>query len=127
MRKLIITLSLLLLPLMGGAALAASDSGTVRFVDTRTGMLQLADGASYYVPNRLPLSRLKKGDTVRIQFENRTGGPVVSKIVRTGSSDRAVPVITPARDARRVNKNFGIDNGMCKVTATSNPCYIGAQ
>ena len=66
MRKLIIILSLMLLPLMGGAALAASDSGIVRSVNTVTGMLLLSDGASYYVPNRLTLSRFKRGDEVRL-------------------------------------------------------------
>lgn len=127
MRKMIIALMLLALPLMGGAALAASDSGTVHLVNTRTGILQLADGATYYVPNRLTLSRLQKGDTVRVQFERRTGAAVANEIVRTGRGQGAAPVITPTRDAARVQKNFGVDSGMCKVTATSNPCYLGAQ
>lgn len=127
MRKMIIALMLLALPLMGGAALAASDNGTVHQVNTRTGILQLADGATYYVPNRLTLSRLQKGDTVRVQFERRTGGPVANEVVKTGRTQGAAPVITPTRDAARVKNNFGVDTGMCKVTATSNPCYIGAQ
>lgn len=127
MRKTIIALTLLTLPLLGGAALAASDSGIVRSADTRTGMLQLSDGASYYVPNRLTLSRLQKGDTVRVQFERRTGAAVANDVVRTGRSQAAVPVVTPTRDAASVKKNFAIDSGMCKVTATSNPCYVGAQ
>ena len=127
MRKLIFTLSLLLLPLMGGAALAASDSGIVRSVNTVTGMLLLSDGASYYVPNRLALSRFKTGDEVRVRFERRTGGPVASQVVKTGETARDVPVITPARDAKRINNNFGPDNGMCKMSPGHNPCYIGAQ
>lgn len=127
MRKMIIALMFLTLPLMGGAALAASDSGTVHQVNTRTGILQLADGATYYVPNRLTLSRLQKGDTVRVQFERRTGAAVANEIVKTGRTKGAVPVITPTRDAARVHNNFGVDTGMCKITPTSNPCYIGAQ
>lgn len=127
MRKLIFTLMLLALPLMGGAAFAASDSGTVHLVNTRTGMLQLADGSTYYVPNRLTLSRLRKGDTVRVQFERRTGGAVADEVVRTGRSRSAGPVVTPTRGAPAVRKNFSINRDMCKVTATSNPCYIGAQ
>lgn len=127
MRKLIITLSLLLLPLMGGAALAASDSGIVQSINNRTGILQLTDGATYYVPNRLSINLLQKGDKVRVQFERRAGDRVAREVVKTGEAGRNAPVITPARDAKRVNNNFGVDSGMCKVTATSNPCYVGAQ
>ena len=127
MRKLIITLSLMLLPLMGGAALAASDSGIVRSANTVTGMLLLSDGASYYVPNRITLSRIKKGDEVRVRFERRTGGPVASQVVKTGETANEVRVITPARDAKRINNNFGPDNGMCKTSPGHNPCYLGAQ
>jgi hypothetical protein len=127
MRKIIITLTLLLLPLMGGAALAASDSGIVQSINNRTGILQLTDGATYYVPNRLRINLLQKGDRVRVQFERRAGDRVASEVVKTGEGAREVPVITPTRDAKRVNNNFGVDSGMCKVTPTSNPCYIGAQ
>lgn len=128
MRKLFITLAFLTLPLMGGAALAASDNGVVRSVDTRTGILQLADGASYYVPNRLTLSRLQKGDTVRVQFDRTTGHAVASDVERTGRSQGAVPVVSPTR-GNPVNKNFVTNSKMCDATADDkNPCYnVGGQ
>lgn len=126
MRKLIM-LMLLAIPLMAGGALAASDTGIVNSVNTRTGILQLSDGATYYVPNRLPLSRLKAGDEVRIQYERRKGGSVASDVETTGRSDVDSTVVSPVSRAR-VRNNFGVDSGMCKATADrSNPCYIGAQ
>ncbi len=127
MRKLIIILSFLALPLMSGAALAASDSGIVRFIDTRTGTLQLSDGATYYVPDRVSLSRFKKGDEVRIRYQRRTGDRVASDVIKMGETQAKVPVITPARGNAGVHKNFVADPNMCKVTATSNPCHVGAQ
>ena len=129
MRKFIITLMLLALPLMGGAALAASDSGTVGSVNTRTGILQLTDGATYYVANRVRLSTFRQGDNVRIQYERRTGGSVASDIVKTGKSKTAVPVITPVRGSNAARNNFSGNSKMCSPTATDrNPCYnIGGQ
>ena len=129
MRKLIITLMLLALPLMGSAALAASDSGTVRSVNTRTGILQLTDGATYYVSNRVRLSTFRPGDTVRIQYERRTGGSVASDIVKTGKAKTAIPVITPVRGSNAIRNNFTGNSKMCAPTATDkNPCYnVGGQ
>ena len=128
MRKLLM-LMLLIVPLMGGAALAASDSGTVQYIDTRTGTLQLSDGAKYYVPNRLTLSRLHRGDKVSIQYERQKGARVAQGVEKTGTSEGSVPVITPARgSAAGVRNNFGVDRDMCKATASSrNPCFLGAQ
>jgi hypothetical protein len=128
MRKLLM-LMLLITPLMGSAALAASDSGVVRFIDTRTGTLELSDGVKYYVPNRLTLSRLHQGDKVSIQYERQTGARVAQEVERTGARSGNVPVITPARGAAAgVRNNFVIDRDMCKATASSrNPCFLGAQ
>ena len=128
MRKLLM-LMLLIAPMMSGAALAASDNGVVRFIDTRTGTLELSDGVKYYVPNRLTLSRLHQGDRVSIQYERQKGARVAQGVEKTGVVKGSVPVITPARGAAAgVRNNFGVDRDMCKATATSrNPCYIGAQ
>jgi hypothetical protein len=125
MRKLIL-LMLLAIPLMGGAALAASDSGTVSSVNTRTGIVQLSDGTTYYLADRVRLSTVRPGDIVRIQYQRRTGGAVASDIVKTGRTEAKVPVVTPARGAApAVRNNFGVDHGMCKKTATTNPCFLG--
>jgi len=129
MRKLIM-LMLLAIPLMGGAALAASNSGTVSAVNTRTGIIQLSDGATYYLANRVTLSTFRPGDVVRITYERQTGGAVANDIVKTGTTKAKVPVITPARAAARgVRNDFGVKSDMCKPTATDrNPCYnIGGQ
>lgn len=126
MRKLIL-LALLAIPLMGGAALAASDSGTVYSVDTRTGMLRLTDGASYYVSDRARLSTLRKGDIVRIDYEPRKGGPVAGDIVKTGRTENVRTVISPTRGGG-VQNNFTANSDMCKATAGNpNPCHLGAQ
>lgn len=129
MRKLIM-LMLLAIPLMGGAALAASDSGTVSAVNTRTGIIQLSDGATYYLANRVTLSTFRPGDVVRIRYERQTGGAVANDIVKTGRTEAKVPVVSPARAAARgARTNFGVQNDMCKPTPTDrNPCYnIGGQ
>ena len=128
MRKLFLTLAFLTLPLMGGAALAASDSGVVGSVNMRTGILQLTDGATYYVPNRLRLNRLQQGDTVRVEFERQTGGAVASGIEKTGSAEGAVPVVTPTRGGD-VRNNFTANSKMCDATPDDkNPCYnVGGQ
>jgi len=121
---------LLAIPLMGGAALAASDSGTVRSVNTVTGIIQLADGAQYYLADRVELSTFRPGDIVRIQYQRQTGARVASDVVKTGKTEAAVPVVTPARGAANgVNKNFGNKDDMCKPTPSDrNPCYnIGGQ
>ena len=125
MRKLIF-LMLLAIPLMGGAALAASVSGTVSSVNTRTGIVQLSNGATYYLADRVQLSTVRPGDIVRIQYQRQTGARVVSDLVKTGRTEAKVPVITPTRGAPpAVRNNFGVDKGMCKKTATSNPCFLG--
>lgn len=126
MRKLFLSL-LLTLPLMAGAAFAASDSGTVSAINVRTGNLQLSDGTTYYVPNRTLLSRYREGDVVRIQYERQQGTRVADEVVKTGS--REGPVVTPARDVG-VNKNFANQKSkMCEPTSGNrNPCYdIGGQ
>jgi uncharacterized protein DUF1344 len=128
MRKLLLSL-LLTLPLMAGAAFAASNNGTVSAVNTRTGTLQLSDGASYYVPNRTMLSRYHAGDEVRVRYERQQGMRVVDEIVKTGGAGNAGPVVTPTRDVG-VNKNFSSQKSkMCEPTANNrNPCYdIGGQ
>ncbi|WP_119273696.1 DUF1344 domain-containing protein [Taklimakanibacter deserti] len=127
MRKLIFS-TLLILPLLAGAALAASSSGTVSAVNTRTGTLQLSNGATYYVPNRVMLSRYRQGDVVRIQYERREGLRVADDVVKTGSSEGAT-IVTPTRDVG-VNKNFmNQKSDMCEPTPSNrNPCYdIGGQ
>lgn len=126
MRKLIFS-TLLVLPLLAGAAFAASSSGTVSAVNTRTGTLQLSNGATYYVPNRVLLSRYRAGDEVRIQYEHRQGTRVADDVVKTGSSEGTV--VTPTRDVG-VNKNFmNQKSDMCEPTSSNrNPCYdIGGQ
>ena len=126
MRKLIFS-TLLVLPLLAGAAFAASSSGTVSAVNTRTGILQLSNGATYYVPNRVLLSRYRQGDEVRIQYERREGLRVADDVVKTGEGSD--PVVTPTRDVG-VNKNFmNQKSDMCEPTSSNrNPCYdIGGQ
>jgi hypothetical protein len=126
MRKLILS-TLIALPLLTAAAFAASDSGVVSRVDTRNGTLQLSDGATYYVPNRVLLSRYRQGDEVSVQFERRQGIRVADEVVKTGA--RGGTVVTPTRDVG-VNKNFTNQKSkMCEPTADSrNPCYdIGGQ
>lgn len=126
MRKLIFS-TLLVLPLLAGAAFAASSSGTVSAVNTRTGILQLSNGATYYVPNRVLLSRYRQGDEVRIQYERREGLRVADDVVKTGEGSG--PVVTPTRDVG-VNKNFtNQKSDMCEPTSSNrNPCYdIGGQ
>jgi hypothetical protein len=128
MRKMIISL-LFAIPLLAGAALAASDSGTVGRVDTRTGTLQLSDGATYYVPNRTMLSRYRQGDQVRISYEREQGMRVADDIMKTGEAEGANTVVTPTRDVG-VRKNFmNQKSKMCEPTADDkNPCYdIGGQ
>lgn len=127
MRKLILSL-LLTLPLMAGAALAASDRGTISAININTGMLRLSDGVTYYTPNRLTLNRLRQGDIVRIQYDREQGSRVAREVVRTGHAKSAGPVITPARGAG-VDKNFSTNTHMCDPTPTDrNPCYdIGGQ
>src|SRR5215216_6024639 len=108
MRKLIL-LMLLAIPLLGGAALAASDSGIVSAVNTRTGIIQLSDGARYYLADRVQLSTFRPGDLVRIQYQRRTGGPVASDIVKVGRTEGKIPVVTPARGAApAVRNNFKV-------------------
>lgn len=125
MRKFMF-LMLLAIPLMGGAALAASVSGTVSSVNTRTGIVQLSNGATYYLADRVRLSTVRPGDIVRIQYQRETGARVVSDIVKTGRTAAKLPVITPTRGAApAVRNNFGVDKGMCKRTANSNPCFLG--
>jgi hypothetical protein len=129
MRKMIL-LMLLAIPLMGGAALAASVSGTVSSVNTRTGIVQLSNGATYYLADRVELSTLHPGDIVRIQYQRQTGARVASDIVKTGRTEAKVPVITPTRGAApAVRDNFTGNSKMCAPTPTNrNPCYnIGGQ
>jgi hypothetical protein len=129
MRKLIL-LMLLAIPLMGGAALAASDSGTVSSVNNRTGIVQLSDGATYYLADRVQLSTIRPGDIVRVQYQRRTGGAVASDIVKTGRTEAKVPVVTPARAAATgVRSNLVTNSKMCEPTATNrNPCHnVGGQ
>jgi hypothetical protein len=128
MRKLIIPL-MLALPLMAGAALAASDSGTVSAININTGLLRLSDGATYYTPNRLILNRLRQGDIVRIQYDREQGSRVAREVVRTGRSAADGPTITPTR-GDGVTKNFTEQKTkMCDPTPEDrNPCYdIGGQ
>jgi hypothetical protein len=127
MRKLILPI-LLALPFMAGAAFAASDSGMVNAINVRTGTVQLSDGATYYAPNRVELSRLRLGDVVRIHYDREKGTRLVRDIVKTGHRDAARTVITPAAGAGTV-KNFGVHRDMCQPTSENrNPCYdIGGQ
>jgi hypothetical protein len=127
MRKLIISL-LLTFPLISGAALAASDTGTVNAININTGTLRLSDGTTYYTPNRLTLNRLRQGDTVRIQYDREAGTRVANDIVKTGRAKNAGPIIVPARGGG-VTKNFSTNTHMCDPTPEDrNPCYdIGGQ
>jgi hypothetical protein len=125
MRKLIIS-TLIAIPLLAGAAFAASDSGTVSYVNAYTGTVRLSDGATYYMPNRIGLSGLRAGDVVRIQYDREGGSRIARDVERTGRS--ANTVVTPARGAG-VNNNFTVNSKMCEPTASDrNPCYnIGGQ
>ena len=127
MRKLIISL-LFTLPLLAGAALAASSSGTVNAINVNTGTLRLSDGTTYYTPNRLTLNRLRTGDIVRIQYEREKGWRIVNDVVKTGRAKSFSTVITPARGAG-VTKNFTTNTHLCDPTPERrNPCYdIGGQ
>ena len=129
MRKFMF-LMLLAIPLMGGAALAASVSGTVSSINTRTGIVQLSNGATYYLADRVRLSTVRPGDIVRIQYERQTGARVASDIVKTGRTAARIPVITPASGAApAVRDNFSGNTHMCDPTPTDrNPCHnIGGQ
>jgi hypothetical protein len=125
MRKLIFS-TLIAMPLLAGAAFAASDSGTVSDVNIYTGIVRLSDGATYYMPNRSALNRIREGDVVRIQYDREGGSRVARDIERTGRS--AGTVVTPTR-APGVRNNFGNNDDMCEPTANDrNPCYnIGGQ
>ncbi|MGE4253494.1 MAG: DUF1344 domain-containing protein [Parvibaculaceae bacterium] len=123
MRKLILS-TLIALPLLTASVLAASDKGTVSYVNAYTGTVQLSDGATYYVPNRVLASKLRRGDVVRIEYDRDGGSRVVRDVERTGRIEGTI--ITPARDVG-VKKNFV--NGkshMCDARPDDpNPCYIG--
>lgn len=124
MRKMLLSL-LCAVPLLTGAAFAASDSGTVSSANARTGMLRLADGVTYYVPNRGTFSWVRPGDAVSIDYDRTADGRVANEVSRIDSGEST---ISPVK-GEAVRKNFV--NGkstMCDATADEkNPCYIGAQ
>ena len=123
MRKLIMS-TLIAIPLLTASVFAASDSGTVSYVNAYTGTVRLSDGATYYVPNRLLASKVRQGDVVRIQYDRDGASRVARDIARTGS--KAAPVITPTR-GEGVNKNFlNRKSTMCDARPDNkNPCFLG--
>jgi hypothetical protein len=126
MRKLIISL-LIAVPLLGGAAYAASDSGTVSDINNYTGTVRLSDGATYYMPNRILLNRIREGDVVRIQYDREGGSRIARDIEKTGRTEGSV--VTPTRDVGVRNNFVSGKSTMCDPTPEDrNPCYnMGGQ
>jgi hypothetical protein len=110
--------------LLTASVFAASDSGTVSYVNAYTGTVRLSDGATHYVPNRVSASKVRQGDVMRIQYDRDGTSRLAREISRTGS--KAAPVITPTR-GEGVDKNLlNRKSTMCDPRPdNNNPCFLG--
>jgi len=81
MRKLLAA-SLVALPLLGGVALAASqsDTGVIKHINATKGMLQLADDKTFSVPKSIKLGGFKPNEKVVVDYTMTNGKMLATSI-----------------------------------------------
>ncbi len=81
MRKLIAA-TLVALPLMGGLALAESqsDTGVIKHINVAKGTLQLADGKTFSVPKSIKLGTFKANEKVMVSYTMTNGKMLATSI-----------------------------------------------
>ena len=79
MKRLIVAAAALVL--MTGAALAASDSGSIKHIDPNSDAITLDDGRTFVLAEGTEAESLKIGQKVDVTYEVKAGKMVATKIV----------------------------------------------
>ena len=79
MKKFAITMAAALLT--SGAALAATDTGTIKQIDPKSDAITLDDGNTFTLAEGTEAESLKVGQTVKVTYHLKSGKMVATEIV----------------------------------------------